>query len=128
MSYQQLPFVNTCFISTKGIPNYRDPFLLHIMKPYAESFYKSKEWKATRAAYVKSQRGLCERCLSKGLYVPGEIVHHKIHITPENITDPAITLSWNNLELVCRNCHSEIHTGNIKRYQVDEIGHVYAYV
>ena len=39
----------------------------------------------------------------------GEIVHHKIELTPENIDDPGITLNWDNLELLCRFCHSEVH-------------------
>ena len=53
------------------------------MKPYAESFYNSHAWKDCRRAYSKSVGGLCERCLQRGIYSPGEIVHHKVHITPE---------------------------------------------
>ena len=72
------------------------------MKPYAEAFYKSKAWTDCREAYARSVGGLCERCLRDGRFTAGEIVHHKTHITPENITDPRVTLSWDNLELVCR--------------------------
>ena len=95
-----------------------------IMKPYAEKFYKSQGWKRTREAYARSRGGLCERCLAKGKYVPGEIVHHKVHLTPDNINDPTVTLSWDNLELVCRECHAEEHTGIPKRYKIDELGRV----
>lgn len=94
------------------------------MKPYARSFYLSKAWQDTRKAYAKSVGGLCERCLEKGLYKAGEIVHHKIHITPDNIHDESITLNWDNLELVCRECHSEEHTRHKRRYKVDEYGRV----
>ena len=95
------------------------------MKEYAEGFYKSKEWKKCRAAYAKIRGGLCERCLKAGRYVPGEIVHHKIHITPDNIGSPDVTLSFDNLELVCRDCHTAIHTGrDVRRYKVDELGRV----
>lgn len=94
------------------------------MKEYAESFYKSKEWKKCRAAYAKSVGNLCEICYAKGLIVPGVIVHHKIHITPENITNPSIALDWNNLQLVCRDCHAEIHARSSKRYKLDEFGRV----
>ena len=94
------------------------------MKPYAEKFYKSQRWQDTRKAYASSVGGLCEICKSKGLYVAGEIVHHKIHINPDNINDPNITLDWNNLQLVCRDCHAEIHAGTDKRYAVDEWGRV----
>ena len=39
----------------------------------------------------------------------GEIVHHKTELTPDNIDDPNITLNWDNLELLCRFCHAEVH-------------------
>lgn len=93
------------------------------MKEFAKGFYKSAAWKRCRAAYAKAAGGLCERCLSKGLYNPGEIVHHKTELTPDNINNPAIALSWDNLELVCRNCHAELH-GAERRYRVDELGRV----
>ena len=104
------------------------------MKDYARKLYSSKAWKNTRAAYAKSRRGLCERCLSAGLIKPGEIVHHRRHITAANVDNPAITLSWDNLELVCRECHAEIHERDIhgggkkskKRYKVDADGKVFA--
>ena len=93
------------------------------MREFAKAFYKSAAWKQCRTAYAKAAGGLCERCLSKGLYAPGEIVHHKTALTPDNIGNPAIALSWDNLELVCRNCHAELH-GVVRRYQVDGMGRV----
>lgn len=94
------------------------------MQPYAESFYKSKEWKKCRAAYAKSRGNLCELCLKRGFIVPGVIVHHKVHITPDNIGDPTVTLNWDNLQLVCRDCHAEIHAEKQRRYKLDELGRV----
>lgn len=94
------------------------------MKEYAKEFYKSQAWKTTRDAYASHARGLCEICLAKGLYSPGEIVHHKIHITPDNINDPTISLNWDNLELVCRKCHAELHDRRQRRYRIDEAGRV----
>ena len=94
------------------------------MQPYAETFYKSKEWKKCRAAYAKSVGGLCEPCFANGLIVPGVIVHHKTHITPDNISDPTVTLSWNNLELVCRDCHAKLHSDKPMRYKLDDLGRV----
>ena len=104
------------------------------MKDYARKLYSSKAWKNTRAAYAKSRRGLCERCLSAGLIKPGEIVHHRRHITAANVDDPAISLCWDNLELVCRECHAAIHEQDIrgggkskkKRYKIDADGTVTA--
>ena len=89
-----------------------------------QAFYGSPEWKRCRAAYRKKARGLCEMCLKQGLCRPGEIVHHKIELTPENIGDPAVSLNYDNLILLCRDHHAEVHDKNPKRYKVDEFGHV----
>lgn len=100
------------------------------MKEYAAKFYSSKAWKDCRRAYAKSKRGLCERCLAQGIYKAGEIVHHKEHISPENITNPHIILDWGNLELLCRDCHKNEHSGEMhtngqkRRYKLDELGRV----
>lgn len=94
------------------------------MKEYAERFYKSKQWQACRLAYIKSVGGLCENCLRKGYVVAGEIVHHKVHISPQNIESPETTLSFDNLELLCRDCHAAQHTTRIRRYKVDDFGQV----
>lgn len=77
------------------------------MKEFARAFYQSKAWKATRDAYLKSRLGLCERCGN-----PGEIVHHRRRITHRTVNDPAVTLDWANLELLCRSCHAYEHEGS----------------
>ena len=96
------------------------------MKDYAKEFYKSTTWQMCRDAYAQQARGLCEICLSRGIYKPGEIVHHKTHITPQNIHDPSITLSFYNLQLVCRDCHADLHRNRQTRFKVDELGRVIA--
>ena len=73
-------------------------------KEFAKAFYKSKAWLKCRAAYIQSVFGLCERCQR-----PGDIVHHKIKLTSRNINDPAVTLNWENLELLCQECHNREH-------------------
>ena len=95
------------------------------MKEFAKGFYTSMPWINTRRAYFKARGGLCERCLAKGLAVPAQVVHHKIHLTPENINDPNVTLNWDNLECLCKSCHTEEHQG-VKRFSVDKFGHVTA--
>ena len=110
-------------LSTHGSCSAAGSFLF-IMKPYAEKFYSSKAWKNTRAAYAKSKRNLCELCLDKGLYKPCEIVHHKVELTPDNIDNPDITLNWQNLQCVCRDCHAMIHDRRNLRYKIDEFGRV----
>ena len=94
------------------------------MKDFARQFYLSPNWRKTRKAYLKYRGGLCERCYSKGLIKAGEIVHHKIYLTPDNINDESTTLDYNNLELVCRECHAEEHDQRKRRYKVDEFGNV----
>lgn len=90
-------------------------------------FYKSKTWQACRDNYLKSVGGLCEKCKAKGLIVPAEIVHHKIHLNANNITDPSITLNPVNLEALCRQCHGEEHPkGFKKRYEVGANGSIRA--
>jgi len=68
-------------------------------------FYNSPAWKRTQRAFMTSKNYICERC---GL--PARIVHHKIYITPSNICDPQITLSWDNLEALCQDCHNKEHS------------------
>lgn len=96
------------------------------MKEYAKSFYSSKTWQRCRDGYKKSVGGLCERCLKQGRYTPGVIVHHKVHISPENIDDPNVTLDWRNLELVCRDCHAVEHGAAEHRYEADALGRITA--
>lgn len=72
---------------------------------WAESFYKSKKWQRCRNAYIQyriqTDGGLCEECHDK----PGYIVHHKDILTPDNISDPEVSLNHERLEYVCKDCH-----------------------
>lgn len=96
------------------------------IKEFARTFYSSKAWQRTRAAYAKSKHNLCEVCLAKGMIKPCEIVHHKIELTPDNIDDPDITLNWNNLQCLCREHHAEVHDlyQRKRRYKIDDLGRV----
>lgn len=75
-------------------------------KDYARGFYNSGAWRKTQAAYMASQNYLCERCGKVAC-----IVHHKKYITPKNISDPSVTLNWDNLESLCMDCHNTEHHG-----------------
>lgn len=88
----------------------------------ADAFYSSWAWRKCRAGYISSKRGLCECCMMRGQFVAGTDVHHKIKLTPDNITDGTISLNWDNLELLCDACHDERH-GKL-RQRADEWGHV----
>lgn len=78
-------------------------------KDYAKSFYSSKRWQSCRNEYAKKKHHLCENCLRQGIFKAGEIVHHKIEITPITINQPEIALNHDNLELLCRECHTKVH-------------------
>ena len=99
------------------------------MKEYSEAakqFYKSQAWIKCRESYIASVGGLCERCLAKGLIVPGYIVHHKCYLTPQNILDPSITLNFSNLEYLCQDCHNKEHFKEeyTRRYKIKADGSV----
>ena len=72
---------------------------------WAIKFYNSTAWEKCRSAYIQSVFGLCEKCGR-----PGVIVHHKEKLTPVNINDPNVTLSFENLEYLCQDCHNREHS------------------
>lgn len=92
-------------------------------REFAGNFYKTKAWKNTRDLYYRKAGGLCEICWKNGMVVPGEIVHHKVHLDEHNINDSNITLNMDNLELVCRNCHAMLHKDEgERRYRIEKDG------
>ena len=100
---------------------------------WATQFYSSTHWKKCREGFIAYKRGLCEECLKKGIVKAGTQVHHIKPLTVDNITDPNITLSWKNLELVCEECHTHIHevmkkrtsgSKRHRRYEVNKDGTV----
>lgn len=101
----------------------RTPAGPFIMRDFAKDFYQSQAWKKRREAYLKEKGWLCEECLKRGRYTPADTVHHIIPLSPENISNTMITLSGENLEAVCRDCHAEKHK-RAKRYKIDEFGRV----
>lgn len=89
--------------------------------PFARAFYSSNAWANCREAYRKSVGNLCENCLKNGLIEPGTEVHHIKKLTPQNINDPNVTLCWNNLELLCDECHKAAHKKK-RRFVIDKHG------
>ena len=78
-------------------------------KEWAKAFYHSEAWHKVRLGYIAHRRsidgGMCEMCHERS----GEIIHHKIHLSPANINDPKVALSQSNLMYVCHDCHDKIH-------------------
>lgn len=108
-----------------------------VARDFAKRFYRSKAWLAARNAYmrkpVETQDGricppfMCERCFEvHGRLFPAKLVHHKVHLTPYNISDPGISLSESNLMRVCQDCHAELHSDSeyTPRVAFDENGRV----
>lgn len=87
-----------------------------------QRFYNSSTWQKAREYKMASVGYLCEVC--GGL---GEIVHHKIPLSEANMHDPKISISNDNLQLVCRSCHKRIHDeldGKGRQYQFDKDGNI----
>lgn len=70
---------------------------------------------------MRSVNRICERCEE-----PAKIVHHKTHLNRSNINNPAVTLSWDNLEALCQDCHNKEHhkKKTALRYRYDEEGNI----
>lgn len=80
-------------------------------KDFAKAFYKSAAWIKCRESFIKERQaidgGMCMKCHRN----PGYIVHHKIYLSPENITDGSISLNHQNLLYWCKSCHDAEHFG-----------------
>ncbi len=77
--------------------------------PFAKKFYHSKRWEGVRRLVWDRAQGLCERCKSRGVLKPADVVHHKIPLSPENMDDPDVSLNPDNLVALCHDCHTEVH-------------------
>jgi len=91
--------------------------MVAMAKAFARKFYKSQLWQRVRDSYAASKDGLCELCGR-----PGEEVHHIRPLTIENIGDPDIAYGFDNLQLLCRDCHFRIHDKAYKRKPFYERG------
>ena len=97
--------------------------------PEVGKFYTSWTWRKCRTAFAKSKGNLCERCLARGIIQPGSKeqpleTHHKIPLNRDNVNDPNVALNWNNLELLCKQCHDEERERKAKRWRIDPSGRV----
>lgn len=75
-----------------------------------DAFYRSTAWQETRQAYGDAKGWLCERCRAHGVIRRGTIVHHKEYLGRDPSVETA--LSWDNLELLCLDCHNGEHRWN----------------
>lgn len=92
---------------------------------FAKPFYNSDQWQSARRSVLARSGGLCERCLDKGLIRAADVVHHTIPLTPDNISDPSITLNPAKLEALCSDCHAAAHAKEKqRRYHINNDGEV----
>ena len=90
--------------------------------PEIEEFYVSWKWRRFRESRISMAGGLCEECQRRGIVTPADDVHHIIELTPQNVNDPAISLSVENTLVLCEKCHAEKHKK--RRWRCDAFGHV----
>jgi len=94
-------------------------------RDFAKKFYSSKQWQDCRNEYMKCAGYLCEDCMKRGIYKPGIEVHHIEELTPLNINRPEISLNYDNLVLLCRECHKARHKGQKdRRYVIGDNGEI----
>lgn len=84
------------------------------MKRAGQKVYDSRKWRRIRKSYLESKHYICERCGQ-----PATICHHKIYLTPENISNAEIAYDCNNLEALCQACH------NLEHEHFQQIGAVF---
>ena len=71
---------------------------------------------------MQSKGYMCERCA----FETADAVHHRKYLTEKNINDFNLSLSWNNLEALCHDCHNREHMREkVRRYEFDGGGNVY---
>ena len=92
-----------------------------------KAFYKSPEWRTAREIALMRDKYLCVLCAEEGKTVPAEVVHHKIHLNENNVQDPKIALSQDNLISICAKHHSDVHKGEYAKGRVFQEENPYNY-
>lgn len=102
-------------------------------KEFARKFYNSTRWRKCAKVFAQSKLYICEMCHNKTVARKGTdgqrfIVHHKVSLTPQNINNFDIAYGWDNLMLLCLECHNKIHSrdNNTRTMHFDEDGNLVA--
>ena len=78
--------------------------------PELQRFYGTKAWQDLRTVRITEVNGHCERCGADYSTDTSKLIaHHKEHLTPETLSDPAVALNPANVEIVCPKCHAFYH-------------------
>ncbi|WP_127059119.1 HNH endonuclease [Veillonella ratti] len=95
-------------------------------RDFSKDFYNATRWRKNARAFAESKLWICERCQNRhikkavadhsgdvdGVITKGKqrfIVHHVEPLTPDNINDDYIAYGWDNLQLLCIECHNTVH-------------------
>lgn len=94
-------------------------------KSFSKRFYASKAWNDLARLIREQKHFICDKCGKPG----ATQVHHIIELTPDNITNPSISLNPRNLMLLCSECHNKVHhrfeqSAGSRAYTYDSTGHV----
>lgn len=82
-----------------------DWILILISSGDVAPFYNTREWNDLREKKRKAEHNECERCRARFVYTRGETVHHKKYLRQF----PQLAMSYDNLELLCKECHYKEH-------------------
>jgi hypothetical protein len=74
--------------------------------------------KLYRKAVLKRDNGLCQRCLSLGIWTPAVDVHHGIHKTQGDY----LRYLMDNGVSLCRQCHSLDDKGELQSWFISWVG------
>ena len=77
---------------------------------WAARLYNSKAWRDLRRRLIIEAQYKCTICGANHLLDPHHLIgHHQCVLTPNNVNDPAISLNPDNVEIICKQCHDQMH-------------------
>ena len=68
-----------------------------------QAFYNTREWHELRERKRRAEHFECERCRARGIHSQAYTVHHRKYLR----RFPELAMSYDNLELLCEQCHYE---------------------
>jgi predicted kinase len=81
-------------------------------------FYTSSQWRKFRKYIIDKNGGICNRCATIFTDTSKLEVHHISYLREEDYKNPTKTLSEDNVEVVCHQCHNEEHGRFVKDQEV----------
>ena len=81
-------------------------------------FYTSSQWRKFRKYIIDKNGGICNRCGTIFTDTSKLEVHHINYLRDEDYKNPTKTLSEDNVEVVCHQCHNEEHGRFVKDQEV----------